>query len=262
MLGGSTVVERICFNFRPEGVAKNPWLKDVRVRRAFAHAIDRKTICEKLLHGFVMESWGPFARGNPVYDPAVAAPAYDPAKANALLDEAGYKRDANGVRFSTELPYIPYLGTDVMAAACADMLGRVGIKVNLVTADYQAYLAKYWLGPQGQADAALAFNIGVHGPTGDDCRPNYDSRYQPRNNGSGYSFPEVDKLFDEGKIEPDFDKQKATYTKLAKILSDEVAAVWIGTCTAPNIATAKVRNLESIGFWDIAQRWNEVWLDQ
>ena len=153
-------------------------------------------------------------------------------------------------------------GNLLLAAACADMLGRVGIKVNLVTADYQAYLAKYWLGPQGQADAPLALNIGVHAPTGDDTRPNYDSRYQPRNNGSGYSFPEVDKLFDEGKIEPDLEKQKAIYGKLAKILSDEVVAIWIGTCTAPNIATPRVQNIQSIGFWDVAQRWNEVWLDR
>lgn len=257
----SVVVERICFNFRPEGVAKNPWLKDLRVRQAFAHAIDRKTIAEKLLHGFVKESWGPYSYGNPFYDASITGPAYDPARANALLDEAGYKKDSSGVRFTTELPYIPYIGTDVMAAACADMLTRVGIKTNLVTADYAAYLAKYWLGPQGQGDAPLALNIGIHGPMGDESRTNYDSRFQPRNNGSGFNYPEVDKLYDQGKIEPDPAKQKAIYSRLAKILSDDVPCVWIGTATAPNIATDKVKNVESIGYWDTNTRYDAVWID-
>lgn len=256
----STVVQRICFNFRPEGVAKHKWLSDVRVRRAIAHAIDRETITNKLLHGYLEPSWGPFARANPAYDAKIQAPAYDPARANALLDEAGYKRGADGVRITTDLAYIPHIGTDASAPAIADMLGRVGVKVNLLTADYQAYLAKYWLGPGGQGDVAMALNIGITAPTGDDCRPNYDSRYQPRNNGSGVSIPEVDQLFDQGRLETNPAKQRAIYSRLQRVLSDQMVNVWLGTAVAPNIAAKKVQNLASIGYWDVLERFNEVWL--
>jgi ABC-type transport system substrate-binding protein len=106
----------------------------------------------------------------------------------------------------------------------------------------------------------LALIIGITAPTGDDCRPNFDSRNQPRNNGSGIVIPEVDKLFDQGLAEPDPAKQKMIYSKLAKILSDEIVNVWIGTFTAPNVASKKVKNLTSIGYWDVLQRLNEVWL--
>jgi peptide/nickel transport system substrate-binding protein len=256
----STVVQRICFNFRPEGSAKHKWLSDVRVRRAIAHAIDRETICNKLLHGNLQLSWGPFARANPVYDPKIQAPAFDLARANALLDEAGYKRGAGGVRFTTELAYIPFFGTDASAPAIADMLGKAGIRVNLLTADYQAYLAKYWLGPNGQGDVAMALNIGITAPTGDDCRPNYHSGYQPRNNGSGVSIPEVDQLFDQGRVEADPVKQRAIYSRLQQVLSDQMVNVWLGTTTAPNIAAKKVQNLSSIGYWDVLERFNEVWI--
>jgi len=256
----STVVQRLCFNFRPEGLAKHKWIADVRVRQAIAHAIDRDTICNKLLRGAVQPSWGPFAKANPIYDSRIEAPKFDPARANALLDEAGYKRGGDGVRINTELAYIPHVGTDVTAPAIADMLGKVGIKVNLLTADYQAYLAKYWLGPNGQGDTAMAFNIGITAPTGDDCRPNYDSRYQPRNNGSGVSIPDVDRLFDLGRVEPDALKQRAIYSRITQILSDQVVNVWLGTTAPPNIAAKKVRNLGSIGYWDVNQRFNEVWL--
>lgn len=165
------------------------------------------------------------------------------------------------MRFATELAYIPYNGTDIIAPAIADMLGRVGIKINLLTADYQAYLAKYWLGPNGQGDVAMALNIGVAAPTGDDTRPNYDSRSQPRNNGSGVSIPEVDQLFDQGRIEPDPAKQRAIYSRLQQILSDQVVNVWLGTTTAPNIAAKRVQNLASIGYWDVLHRFNEVWVN-
>ena len=256
----STVVQRLCFNFRPEGLAKHKWISDIRVRRAIAHAIDRETICNKLLRGAVQPSWGPFARANPVYDARIAPPKFDPAQSVALLEEAGYKKGADGVRLATELAYIPHVGTDITAPAIADMLGKVGIKLNLLTADYQAYLAKYWLGPQGQGDVAMAFNIGITAPTGDDCRPNYDSRYQPRNNGSGISIPDVDRMFDLGRLETDSLKQRAIYSRLAQLLSDQVVNVWLGTTAPPNIAAKKVRNMSSIGYWDVLQRFNEVWI--
>lgn len=256
----STVVQRICFNFRPEGVAKHKWLADVRVRRAIAHAIDRETICNKLLRGAVQPSWGPFARANPIYDARIEAPKFDPARANALLDEAGYRRGADGVRFATELAYIPHVGTASSAPAIADMLGKVGIKVTLLTADYQAYLAKYWLGPNGQGDTPMALNIGITAPTGDDCRPNYDSRYQPRNNGSGINIPDVDRLFDLGRLETDALRQRAIYSRITQALSDQMVNVWLGTTAPPNIALKKVRNLGAIGYWDVNQRFNEVWL--
>ena len=256
----SSIFQRICFNFRPEGLAKHKWLGDVRVRRAIAHAIDRETIANRIMNGYLELSWGPFARANPANDPKIQAPAFDPARANTLLDEAGYKRGADGVRFTSELAYIPYNGTDIIAPAIADMLGRVGIKINLLTADYQAYLAKYWLGPNGQGDVAMALNIGVAAPTGDDTRPNYDSRSQPRNNGSGVSIPEVDQLFDQGRIEPDPVKQRAIYSRLQQILSDQVVNVWLGTTTAPNVAAKRVQNLASIGYWDVLHRFNEVWI--
>jgi len=256
----STVVMRAAFNFRPEAIAKHKWLSDIRCRQAVTHAIDRETICNKLLHGYVTPSWGPMARGNPMYDPNIKAPAYDPARANALLDEAGYKRGPDGVRFTTELAYIPYFGTDAAAPAIADMLGRVGIKVNLLTGDYGAFLTKYWLGPNGQGDTPMSLIIGIHAPTADDSRPNYDSRYQPRNNGNGVNIPEVDKLFDDGLAEPNPTKQRAIYWRLQQALSDAVANVWIGTYRASNVATRKVRNLSSTGSWEVLQRFNEVWI--
>jgi len=65
---------------------------DIRVRKAVSMAIDRKTICDKLLFGSA-SAWGevlcPYNLG---YDPKVQPDPYDPENAKKLLAEAGYSK--------------------------------------------------------------------------------------------------------------------------------------------------------------------------
>ncbi|MEV0308175.1 peptide ABC transporter substrate-binding protein [Nonomuraea fuscirosea] len=63
---------------------------DVKVRQAFAHAIDRETIVKSLLRGFGQPATGLAGASVPGGGAAdCAACSYDPAKAKALLAEAG-----------------------------------------------------------------------------------------------------------------------------------------------------------------------------
>ncbi len=87
----------------------NPILSDVRVRRALLHAIDRKTMTDKLFDGKfpVANSWvSPLEH---IFTKDVPRYPYDPARARALLAEAGWKpgtdgicRDAEGTRLSIQ----------------------------------------------------------------------------------------------------------------------------------------------------------------
>jgi peptide/nickel transport system substrate-binding protein len=74
--------------------------KDVRVRQALAHAVDRPLIVKSLLDGLVTEVNGPVQPLSPAYEPNVAAYAYDTTKAKALLDQAGWKPGADGIRMN------------------------------------------------------------------------------------------------------------------------------------------------------------------
>jgi peptide/nickel transport system substrate-binding protein len=76
----------------------NPTLADVRVRRALAYAIDRKAISEQLFAGRdpVADSFVPPL--DSVYSPDVPRYPYDPVKARALLDEAGWRQQGDGIR--------------------------------------------------------------------------------------------------------------------------------------------------------------------
>ena len=84
--------ERILLNL------DNPALADKRVRQALLMALDRETIVRRLFEGnqTVAHSWAP--PNDATYDPDVKRYRFDPAAAKKLLDEAGFKPGAGGIR--------------------------------------------------------------------------------------------------------------------------------------------------------------------
>ena len=75
-----------------------PPFADVRVRQALAHAIDRELLVRTILDSLVTTVNGPIQPLSWAYEPNVRRYDYDTAAANRLLDEAGWKRGADGIR--------------------------------------------------------------------------------------------------------------------------------------------------------------------
>jgi peptide/nickel transport system substrate-binding protein len=83
---------------------KFPAFQDVRVRRALAHAIDRDLIVRTILDSLVTTVDGAIQPRSWAYEPNVRKYPYDTAASNRLLDEAGWTRDADGVRVKDGQP--------------------------------------------------------------------------------------------------------------------------------------------------------------
>ncbi|HWQ08796.1 MAG TPA: ABC transporter substrate-binding protein, partial [Holophaga sp.] len=64
---------------------KSPFFTDVRVRRAFAHAVNKEDIIKGALLGLGLPTVGPYKPGTWMYDTTIADDAFDPAEAKKLL---------------------------------------------------------------------------------------------------------------------------------------------------------------------------------
>jgi peptide/nickel transport system substrate-binding protein len=125
------------FNFR------NPVLADIRVRRAIAHAIDVPFFIENFLGEFAKQGTGPIPSVSTDYYPSEPMPqyAFDRRRANAMLDEAGHRRGAGGVRFNLRLTPAPW-GEDIAlwSTFIQQSLQEVGIRVEIVRLDAAGFL--------------------------------------------------------------------------------------------------------------------------
>ena len=82
-------------------------MSDKRVRQAIAYAVDRLFITKALLLGTAEQATGPIVPESPYYNPDVPNYDLDLDKANQLLDEAGFKKVSDGMRFGLTVDYIP-----------------------------------------------------------------------------------------------------------------------------------------------------------
>lgn len=108
---------------------------DVNVRRALSLAIDNAAIAASIGQGLATPMTGWYLSGDPL---EVDWVEYDPAQAEALLDEAGWTREADGPRTQEGQPlearfysYTP-IG-EAIATAAADMAARVGFAATIRT---------------------------------------------------------------------------------------------------------------------------------
>lgn len=141
------------FQFSEEFSEEPGWeaIQDPAVRIALQHAVDVPTICETLL-GTECERASSMVNP-PNNNPDLTAYAYDPEQAEALLDEAGYPRGEDGVRFNIKIqgPRGRYLNDANVVQAIAQYLTDVGVQTEVEildwTSEYVPLVREKRLGP-------------------------------------------------------------------------------------------------------------------
>ncbi|WP_264715540.1 ABC transporter substrate-binding protein [Limobrevibacterium gyesilva] len=202
---------------------KNP-LKDVRVREAFALAIDEPAIAARIMRGQAhptWEMWGPGING---YNAALdKRPAVDLARAKQLLAEAGYP---NGFRITLDCPNDRYVNDEAICTAVVSMMARIGMKVDLNAQTKSKHFGEinppknntsfYMLGwTPATYDAHNALYALVGSPNGQRGEVN-DGRY---------SNPTIDALIDKISVETDQAKRNAMIDDTIKIMQKDVAYI-------------------------------------
>ena len=124
---------------------RDPLLDDLRVRQAIIAGIDREAIVETLFTESYPLATGPLASGALGHIDTSADFVHDPERAAALLDEAGWTLDAEGVRVKDgqrlELTFNeahPQPRSKEVITVIQEQLARIGIVVHLHPGDYAA----------------------------------------------------------------------------------------------------------------------------
>ena len=202
---------------------KNPF-QDLRVRQAFALAIDEPTIVQRVMLGQGHPTWMMWGPGVNGYDAKLdVRPKPDVAKAKALLQEAGYP---NGFRVSFDCPNDRYVMDEQICTAITSMLARIGVKVDLLAQTKTKYFTKI-LAPNYNTDFYL---LGWTPATYDAHNPLYTllgSRNGSRGevNVSGYSSPALDSLIDRIGVEADQAKRDAMIDQAAEIVQHDLPTI-------------------------------------
>lgn len=198
-------------------------LADSRVRKAIAQAIDFNQILDKLFLNTAERVSGLIPNGHWAKDETLKVPAYDPKAAEALLDQAGFRRSGQeNMRFKLSISVTPNRLRQSTAQLYADYLRRVGIDATLRVKEWGALYQDMKL---GQFELFSAIWTPVTDPDlyhfvhHSDSIPNEENAGGNRH---GYKNSDVDRLITMGRTTLDAEKRRAIYQEIERILLEDL----------------------------------------
>jgi len=248
----------IAFNFKIQE------FRDIRVRKAVAHAIDKQGLISNFFgkYGTVATNFlPPLLLG---HNPDIEDWTYDPELSKSLLAEAGFPdglsevtiaedvmdADGNvvytaGQKIPLRLYYMPvtrfyFPAPKEIGEAMAANLNAAGIKVEL-------YLEGDWPTYLGARRNGLLMGLYMLGWGGDNGDPDnflgyfFGNAQEPVKMEGWYQNKELADLLDLAVTLPDPEARAELYRQAEQILHDEVARIWLGHNNTPLILSAKVQ---------------------
>ncbi|MDP9072550.1 MAG: ABC transporter substrate-binding protein [Actinomycetota bacterium] len=231
--GGSNCIMTMSFNL------DRPVLKELRVRRAIAHALDRRQFLDQVHFGAGAVAEAPISSGIPwAHAEGLDLPRFDRAEAERLLDSAGWKRQGDGVRTSSGVAGLPdgtRLGIDFLhfptfakyGELVRQQLGAVGIEVTQKPLEptvfpdivfrqrnYDTNVISYCNGTDPEIGVRRMYHSSQIGPA-------------PFTNAAGYRNPEVDSLFERASREVDREERGKAYRQIQEIVVKDLPYFWL-----------------------------------
>lgn len=237
-------------------------LADLKVRQAIAHAIDKDFVVKTIFLGYAKASTGIVPQNAPeFYTPDVPAYPFDPAKANALLDEAGYPRGADGNRFSLKLLPAPYFGeTRQFGDYLRQALAAVGIDARVVNNDSAAHQKAVYtdhdfdlaVAPTVfRGDPAISTTILVRSGT---------PAGVPFSNQGGYANPQIDALIDKANETVDEAARTELFHQFQLLVAEDLPLINVAEWGFITVASTKVGNVSNNPRWAVSN-WADTALE-
>lgn len=231
--GGGNCITTLGFNL------DRAWARDLRVRKAIAHAVNRPQIVERVLFGEGRAADAPISsRIAFAHASGLPIPPWDTVRAGKLLDAGGWQRAANGTRvargvagvadgtpFTVDLKVLPSQANygDLLRA----QLRGIGIDVRVQPLEQAVFAQSVF--------TARDFDLGI-GAYCNGTDPEIGVRRMlvssniapvPFSNMAGYRNTVVDSLFERAASAVNIEDRRRFYREIQEIVVRDQPYVWL-----------------------------------
>jgi peptide/nickel transport system substrate-binding protein len=231
--GGGNCITTIGFNL------DRPWARDLRVRKAIAHAINRPQFVERVLFGEGRAADAPISsRIAFAHATGLPIPAWDTVRAGRLLDSAGWRRANAGTRVARGVPGVkdgtPFVIDFKLLPGQANygdllraQLRAVGVDVRVQPLDQGVFSKAVF--------TTRDFDLGI-GAYCNGTDPEIGVRRMlvsssvapvPFSNMAGYRNPVVDSLFERAASALNVEDRRRFYRQIQEIVVRDQPYVWL-----------------------------------
>ncbi len=240
-----------------------PIFSDRRVRRALTLLVDRESIGRNLFGGLAKLANGPLPPAHWAWDSSIAPWPYDPKAAEALLDEAGFRRAADGTRRKGTLRLAFTLslgmGSEVqrqIVELAQQSFRKAGIEMAIQPLEWAAFAAKM---DAGELDAwVAALNLDPN----PDLAVSWHSGQAPPVgfNPAFYRNPEVDALLDRLKTTFDREETRSLLARVQTLIHEDEPVTFLNVPLTKWGVSSRLKNVRTSPyglflFWPGAAGW-------
>ncbi len=240
-----------------------PVFADRRVRRALTMLVDRESIDRNLFGGLAKVANGPLPPAHWAWNASLAPWPYDPKAAEALLDEAGFRKGPDGTRRkgNVRLSFTLSLGmgSDIqrqIVELAQQSYRNAGIEMAIQPLEWAAFGAKM---DAGECDAwAAALNLDPN----PDLAVSWHSTQKPPTgmNSAFYRNPEVDAVLDRLKTTFDREEARALLARVQVLIHEDEPVTFLNVPLIKWGISSRLTNVKTspIGlflYWPGAAAW-------
>lgn len=245
--GGGNCITTLGFNL------DRSWTRDLRVRRAVAHAVNRGQIVERILFGEGRAADAPISsRIGFAHASGLPVPAWDTVRAGRLLDAAGWRRRGGGTRAAHGVAGV---GNGTLFVVDLKVLPSQANYGDLLRAQLRAVGIDVRVQPLEQAVFSQVvftkrdFDLGI-GAYCNGTDPEIGVRRMlvsssiapvPFSNMAGYRNPVVDSLFERAASALDPGERRNFYRAIQEIAVRDQPYVWLAETVGTRAYNSRCR---------------------
>lgn len=210
---------------------KSTFFKDLQVRQAIAHAVNRDNLIQQVIKGHGAICNANIPPMSPYYNPDTVGYEFNVEKAKQLLESAGWKdtngdgiREKDGRDFRFDL--ITNDGNPYRKQICELVqsdLKLVGIDAKPRIIEWSSFIEQFIHAHNFEA-FVLGWSLGVDP---DDYTIFHSTQHDGGLNYGFYNNPKVDQLLEQGQITVDEEARKLVYHQIQQELSQDLPYLFL-----------------------------------